>query len=187
MERSESSAANSPEGRESGHNPTASKDSPQVSGEAREEACLVTNSNTSYNKQPKKQFRVTFKHAFKHNSWNSLITSICYEIITDQIFYKHYTMYTKKVPKYSYQKWDNTLYSFKQEMNVSTNDSMHSVTGYRSISMNIPKSLQKLLQTTRLRVQTGYCLVHLSKGIIFISLLLRHLRNRGSQTLASWS
>lgn len=53
VERSESSAANRPEGRESGHNPTASKDSPQVSGEAREEACLVTNSNTSYNKQPK--------------------------------------------------------------------------------------------------------------------------------------
>lgn len=53
VERSESLAANRPEGRESGHNPTASKDSPQASGEAREEACLVTNSNTSYNKQPK--------------------------------------------------------------------------------------------------------------------------------------
>ena len=53
VERSESSAANRPVGRESGHNPIASKESPQVSWEARDEACFVTNSNTSYSKQPK--------------------------------------------------------------------------------------------------------------------------------------
>lgn len=115
------------------------------------------------------------------------MTSIYYEIIIDQIFYKHYIMYTMKVPKHSYQKWNNTLYSFKQEVNVSTDDSVHSVTGYRCISMNTPKSQLKLLQTTSLRVQTEYCLVHLSKSIIFINLLLRHLGNRGSQIRASCS
>lgn len=97
VERSESSAANRPVGRESGHNPIESKESPQVSWEARDEACFETNSNTSYNKN-KNQFRIIL---FKYNSsGNSLVTCIYYEIITNQMFYKHYITYMIKVPKH---------------------------------------------------------------------------------------
>lgn len=86
VERSESSAANRPVGRESGHNPMASKESPHVSWEARDEACFVTSSNTSYNNQPKTSLQSYSNMYSSTIAQRTLTTCIYYEIIINQNF-----------------------------------------------------------------------------------------------------